>query len=198
MVDNTAPSHSAPSEPSCLGDPGECAYNEACMYQCQGEQASLPDVKATEPEMDADGEPINRCTVCGDPVRYGSRHSQCGAAVMAAEKATLAAAPIKPEPRPEPKWRNAAIKAGKNVVETCEQCGKDCGYVIIHSREWWKNLPHKTPLYAYQGKNAEPRQAPSDAPNYPSLYSFTGNITDLNTVCVPWAVIAAQEGKNNG
>lgn len=30
---------------------------------------------------------ITKCSVCGDPVRYGSRHSQCGAAIEEAIKA---------------------------------------------------------------------------------------------------------------
>ncbi len=33
--------------------------------------------------VDADGFAADLCTECGTPVRYGSRHSRCGAALMA-------------------------------------------------------------------------------------------------------------------
>lgn len=51
-----------------------------------------PPAQATSEAIeDAAGEPINHCTVCGQPVRYGERHSRCGEAVMAAVKAAQAA-----------------------------------------------------------------------------------------------------------
>lgn len=40
----------------------------------------------------ADGDGPNNCEVCGDPVRYGSRHHQCGSAVEKAVKEALALA----------------------------------------------------------------------------------------------------------
>jgi hypothetical protein len=53
---------------------------------------------AAQPALDSDGDPMKLCTVCGSPVRYGSRHSQCGAAL---EQAIRAAQPAAQEPSTE-------------------------------------------------------------------------------------------------
>jgi hypothetical protein len=49
--------------------------------------AALAREQEAQPALDSDGEPMKLCTVCGSPVRYGSRHSQCGAAIRAAQPA---------------------------------------------------------------------------------------------------------------
>jgi len=48
-------------------------------------------LSATAPTVAADEGVRNHCTVCGDPVRFGSRHHQCGSAVMQAAKDAHAA-----------------------------------------------------------------------------------------------------------
>src|SRR5574337_95584 len=56
-----------------------------------------PPAQATSEAIeDAAGEPINHCNVCGQPVRYGERHSRCGEVIMAAVKAAQAAQVDKP------------------------------------------------------------------------------------------------------
>lgn len=48
------------------------------------------------------------CNVCGDPVRYGERHSQCGAAVMRAEKEAG-------------HFRNAVVRCAQFGCQICER-----------------------------------------------------------------------------
>lgn len=49
------------ADAKCLGDPGECAYNKACMYQCQDEHP-MADAIVAKATLAA-GEPT--CNTCG-------------------------------------------------------------------------------------------------------------------------------------